>query len=341
MYLNKKHLFILTFFLLSFNLFSQTLNINNLILNFERTEKNSSGEETSVKGTLYYSKNPYEFVFEVQEPKKEISFINNLGTFLLQDDEITPFEEGTKSLKQTQVDILTWFKNDYGLYNSGYAPISFEKEDEFVVTKWLPSPTNNIPIRKVRVYHNEKGIIVRLQMFLDNNKLSVDTSLSDFNYFLGYSYPQKIVSLIYDDNNNIQITNTLNFYDVQINKKYSPQYTEEKLKLMNVKQISAKQNTSSIQTVTDKNYSLFSTVINSGYTFYKSFITSQDTSNCPYTPTCSTFMLQAVSSYGPFGIIMGIERLKRCTVSEHKRDVYIVTENGKHYDPVPAKKKEG
>lgn len=35
--------------------------------------------------------------------------------------------------------------------------------------------------------------------------------------------------------------------------------------------------------------------------------------SCRYTPTCSQYMLQAVTKYGPFkGTWLGIKRLSRC-----------------------------
>ena len=81
-------------------------------------------------------------------------------------------------------------------------------------------------------------------------------------------------------------------------------------------------------------------LINGSYKFYKKFITAQDMSNCPFYPTCSQFMMDAISKNGAFGFFQGVERLRRCTSTEHKRDQYPTLSNGKHYDPVPAIQKK-
>ena len=62
-------------------------------------------------------------------------------------------------------------------------------------------------------------------------------------------------------------------------------------------------------------------------------------SDCPFYPSCSQFMLEAVSQNGVTGFFIGLERLKRCTNTEHKRNLYPTLSNGKHYDPVPVKQK--
>lgn len=77
-----------------------------------------------------------------------------------------------------------------------------------------------------------------------------------------------------------------------------------------------------------------------GFSFYKKFITSQDSSNCPYAPSCSQYMKDAVRENGFFGIIQGLERKRRCTRAEHSRNLYPLTENGKHSDPVVSKNTE-
>ena len=52
-------------------------------------------------------------------------------------------------------------------------------------------------------------------------------------------------------------------------------------------------------------------------------------------------MLEAVSQNGVAGFFIGLERLRRCTTTEHKRNLYPTLSNGKHYDPVPVKQNKG
>lgn len=47
--------------------------------------------------------------------------------------------------------------------------------------------------------------------------------------------------------------------------------------------------------------------------FYKRFLSPFLPSACRYHPTCSEYMLEAVSKYGvPRGVSMGLRRLSRC-----------------------------
>ncbi|MGB1216779.1 MAG: membrane protein insertion efficiency factor YidD [Saprospiraceae bacterium] len=60
--------------------------------------------------------------------------------------------------------------------------------------------------------------------------------------------------------------------------------------------------------------------------FYKLAISPLLPSSCRYTPTCSTYTLQAIMKYGIFkGTFLGAKRILRCHPwSKHD-----------HYDPIP------
>ena len=45
--------------------------------------------------------------------------------------------------------------------------------------------------------------------------------------------------------------------------------------------------------------------------YYRHFLTKVDGPRCAHAPTCSRFANQAVSRFGPVGILMGLERLIR------------------------------
>lgn len=70
---------------------------------------------------------------------------------------------------------------------------------------------------------------------------------------------------------------------------------------------------------------LLSQVIILLFTFYKYAISPMIPKACRYTPTCSTYGIEAVKKYGPFkGFWMAIKRISRC----HPW-------GGHGYDPVP------
>ncbi len=59
--------------------------------------------------------------------------------------------------------------------------------------------------------------------------------------------------------------------------------------------------------------------------FYQWFISPIFPQSCRYTPTCSTYMIQALKKWGIFkGLYLGIKRILSC----HPR-------GGSGYDPVP------
>ncbi|HDS02345.1 MAG TPA: membrane protein insertion efficiency factor YidD [Firmicutes bacterium] len=60
-------------------------------------------------------------------------------------------------------------------------------------------------------------------------------------------------------------------------------------------------------------FSMLKTVFLRIINFYRLYISPYTPHTCIYTPSCSTYMYQAVSKYGPFrGTLKGIKRLLRC-----------------------------
>ncbi|AVR47290.1 membrane protein insertion efficiency factor YidD [Christiangramia fulva] len=63
--------------------------------------------------------------------------------------------------------------------------------------------------------------------------------------------------------------------------------------------------------------------------FYQKFISPVTPSSCRYSPTCSSYMIEAIKIHGPLkGLWLGIKRIARC----HPW-------GGHGYDPVPSKSK--
>ncbi len=59
--------------------------------------------------------------------------------------------------------------------------------------------------------------------------------------------------------------------------------------------------------------------------FYKNFISPLTPPSCRYTPTCSTYAIEAIRKYGPFkGLWLAVKRILRCNPW-----------GGSGYDPVP------
>jgi putative membrane protein insertion efficiency factor len=77
----------------------------------------------------------------------------------------------------------------------------------------------------------------------------------------------------------------------------------------------------------------FQVIFSGMFLFYKSFISSQDGSECSFTPSCSVYGMKAVKNDGVVaGIVKTLDRLTRCNgFSPEKYEVDQAT--GKFYDP--------
>ncbi len=70
-------------------------------------------------------------------------------------------------------------------------------------------------------------------------------------------------------------------------------------------------------------------------TFYRSVISPTQSARCGFSPSCSSFGLQAVHDHGPFqGILMTADRLTRCNLLKEAGPDYYRLPNGRLFDPV-------
>ncbi len=349
---NTLHLLCAVFFFLVTPLFSASRNIASLKLDFLRTEKLldeavASNSQSTLTGTIFYNKNPYIFVFQITSPVNQTMYVNQKGAFLLDGDTIIEISENADFLNQTCSDFLNWFKSDYGLEESFFQPTDRWLKDESIISQWDCFNLKNQPLDKIYVYSDSYGRFTRLQMFVNSSTLVTDTKLSDFESSAGFSYPTSITSISYDEEQEI-MTTQLALSNISFNFTVQNDFVNLMEELQITKIAAAKKDLSNpklIQAPSEEEPKVYrvsipSVLVSGSFKFYKKYITSQDMSNCPFYPTCSQFMLEAVSQNGFLGFFQGIERLKRCTNTEHSRGIYETLSNGKHYDPVPAKNKK-
>ena len=356
---HKKNLFAVVTALLFFSLIYERLNaasrnISSLKLDFLRTERavqNNQAEASSIGGTIIYNKNPYLFIFQITSPVKQTMFVNQDGAFILDNETVYEISGNEDFLRQTCNDFLNWFKSDYGLADSFFTPTTRVFENDAIVTQWDCYKPEDQPLDKILVYSDSFGRFTRLQMFAELTTLVTDTTLSGFEASSGFFYPTSIVSVSYDEEQPVIKTELL-LSNISFSIPYDNEYKELTFLLKDEntyvqdtpvsKNLSVAQQFTKPVTPAQATYtvSIPSVLINGSYKFYKKFITAQDMSNCPFYPTCSQFMMDAISKNGAFGFFQGVERLRRCTSTEHKRDQYPTLSNGKHYDPVPAIQKK-
>ena len=340
---NKKNLSVIltavVFFSITCNkVYTASRNITSLKLDFLRTEEALENNQTaSMSGTIIYNKKPFVFIFKLKTPVEQTLYLN---------DENTEYKD---FLLQTCIDFLNWFKSDYGLAESNFKSADRWLDDNEIITQWDCYKYENQPLDKVLVWSDSEGRFTKLRMYVSGNVLITETNLSGFKNDGGIPYPSTITSISYNE-------------DVP--------FMKTELKLMNVSFVLSQEDILTINNLTDEasnnpvefpkydrtntlaittlqtpaqasyKVSIPVVITDASFSFYKKFITSQDMSNCPFYPSCSQFMLEAVSANGLFGFFQGLDRLKRCTATEHKRGLYPTLSNGKHYDPVPVLKKK-
>ena len=333
-------------------LYSASRSINSLKLDFLRTEnsfdqQDSTELQNTLKGTVIYNKNPYVFIFQITSPAKQTMYVNQNGAYSMDDDTIIEISENADFLNQTCNDFLNWFKSDYGLEEAFFKPTDRWFEDDSIVSQWDCYYMREQPLDKIHVYSDANGNFTRLKMFINSTTLVTDTRLSAFKSSGGFSYPTSIVSISYNEEKPM-IKTTLEFSNISFNNPVQNDFVSliDESSLSKIE--AAKKDLSAPKIIqgpvtpeqTVYRVSIPSVLVSGSFKFYKKFITSQDMSNCPFYPSCSQFMLEAVSQNGIAGFFQGIERLKRCTNTEHSRGLYETLSNGKHYDPVPAKQKK-
>jgi len=77
----------------------------------------------------------------------------------------------------------------------------------------------------------------------------------------------------------------------------------------------------------------FKLILTGGFTFYKTFVSSQDGVKCTFYPSCSVYALNTIKTNGLIGILDAIDRLTRCNgISPEKYTIHEPSQ--RYYDPV-------
>jgi putative component of membrane protein insertase Oxa1/YidC/SpoIIIJ protein YidD len=81
-------------------------------------------------------------------------------------------------------------------------------------------------------------------------------------------------------------------------------------------------------------HGFFQLVVGGLFIVYKNFVSSQDAGNCPYSPSCSVYMKNAIEKKGGLqGLLDGIDRFMRCN-GAHTNQYFFDREKRKLIDPV-------
>ncbi|PID91963.1 MAG: membrane protein insertion efficiency factor YidD [Bacteroidetes bacterium] len=76
-------------------------------------------------------------------------------------------------------------------------------------------------------------------------------------------------------------------------------------------------------------------MVSLGFLFYKTFISSQDTPSCVFTPSCSEYALRSIQQKGlVLGWLSAFDRLSRCHGLVGHQHYPFDEEKMRFYDPV-------
>ena len=338
---------------------SASRNITSLKLDFLRTEEViKDNQTTSMSGTIIYNKNPFVFIFILKTPAEQTLYVNEENAFLIDGGldskkgitgTVYDVAQNKEFLMQTCEDFLNWFKPDYGLADSNFKTAVRWTDENMVVTQWDSYNFEDQPLDKVLVWSDSQGCFKKLTMYSSGNTLVTETNLLAFANSNGDAYPTIIESTSFEEDSPFikmelklsKVSFVLSQEDNLIIETLASEASKNCVEFPsfdNTKELAVA--TPVIPQQASYKVSIPTVIAGASFSFYKKFITSQDMSNCPFYPSCSQFMLEAISTNGLFGFIQGLERLKRCTSTEHKRGLYPTLNNGKHYDPVPPLKKK-
>lgn len=330
----KKQIAAIIFLLTTAILCGQEFFLHSLQLSYSRNETfvEEGLEKTSlIKGEILYKKNPYIFVFSLQYPENQVFLQTEGGTYLLMDGEYVEAEDAALYLTQTCNDFLNWFKSDFGLGTLGYVNTGISKEGDEILSLLSYSRSEDFELPLVKMYTDSAKNIKRLQTLDSSNTVVAESYFENYLSQKGCKYPSLIKTRTYADGHLLS-ESSLNFTKTVINGNLTLDIVNEELKTEKLLKI--KENVirpEYVKSPADKDYQTSTTgiLVTSAYAFYKKFITDQDIPGCAFNPTCSAFMLEAVRAHGLFGIIEGLDHLKRCNTNEIHRDIYERDENGK------------
>lgn len=228
--------------------------------------------------------------------------------------------------EELAADFLVWFMNDFGLQEAGYKIHHVEKTEEGFCSVYTDEEYYEEGF--VKLFFNHKNECIRFCIY-EEEELIAQTKLESYEYQKGFKYPTVIVTDFFEGEEKVSRVE-LTLGGVKLNEgikrlagdvKTYPVYFEETEDCNNYEK-------SLPAAYKDYEVSTASILVHCAFDFYKKFITDQDVPGCAYTPSCSAYMVKAVSSYGVLGVIKGLDRLKRCNRSETRRNIYIRNDSG-------------
>ena len=329
MFQNRKSILFIFFLSFLFSLYADNPVVKTLSLSFERKETTKDNQTSIIKGSIFYQQYPYVFVFQIEEPEPEFIYGNYDGAFMVEDGETYGFSDEDDFLNQTCSDILNLFKSDFGIFEAGYKVKYITAFQNLICASSYYVGEDDFYIVSAQLYKNSVGNYCKLEMFDIEKELIESSEFSDYIHYNGFKFPQTVVTKYYSENLPDSVVE-LKISQVVINQIADNKFSSEEYEPVENQNMSVTEKRSIAQIPESQKYNVSTTsiLVHTAYDFYKKYITDQDIPGCAFSPTCSSFMTQSIKAHGLWGIVEGLDHLRRCSRHEVNRNIYARDKNG-------------
>ncbi len=196
---NKKYILILFIFFVQINLFAQKN--YRVRADISIKDKLSNGKLRLTVGKVYYDKIYGKIVYQLRFPRKETLVVQDTSIFQIDETGKLLGSKGTPMLPEVTIFhmALTNRLSDYGL-NDGtnfYKVSKVEKEDDAIITTWMPSdPSLNKYLGKIMM-KNVKKRLEAILFYGPKGDLLSKQFFKDYTNIKGIEFPQTVTQLSY------------------------------------------------------------------------------------------------------------------------------------------------
>lgn len=192
--------------------------------------KSADGKSQLTIGKFYYDKNIKKLVYQNTFPQKETWVSSDTLVYRIINDKV---ESKYKSPPIGQFSIfhlvLTNQINNYGLKNSPFTIQKVEKQNDLVITTWLP-PKNLAAIFGKVLISNKNNRLFGMVFIDSKDKILRKQFFDRYQNFRGLEFPMEIVDITYtSDKENYQVTTYKNIEIDDVTEDYLYNFVIPKL----------------------------------------------------------------------------------------------------------------